>query len=426
MAVTDRPAGYLWVAASAWLSRIFTAAAQLLATPLLLSWLGVDSYAVFAIVASLAGWTALVEFGTGPSLQNRCSVARATGGITTDTLAPLAPVLALLLIVSSGLLFAGSSPLQDALLRRFAGSPPGLLLAAGLLLVLSTLGGVSLRVFYAEQRGWISSIYQGSSAMLTLATVAVTVNRSSPSILSALLAWFGPPAVVNVVALLHVFARYGVRVRGAISSVRDSLAASWRFALLAGLSSAVLAVDYAVMSQILEPRDVARYNLVAKVFQFIFFLYSAILSAFWPTAAEHLARRDWPSLARDARRNLALGFLLVGSGIVVFALTRDIVVRFLSPRESLDLPLLPLLFLGAVFLVRVVTDLCAVILMSSGRVGLFLAYIPFQAAISITAQWLFARHYGLAGIPAGLLLSFLLTAAWIMPLAVARLHKSWR
>ena len=55
------------------------------------------------------------------------------------------------------------------------------------------------------------------------------------------------------------------------------------------------------------------------------------------------------------------------------------------------------------------------LLQSVGDMSAFWKWVPVQAFISIVAQYLLARRWGIEGVALGLILSFLLTAAWVLP-----------
>src|SRR3954451_20467043 len=72
------------VTASAWISRIVSAAMQLIVVRILIQSLGIESYAVFALLYGLAGWYLLADFGLGFSLQNLISERRQRGEEDSD------------------------------------------------------------------------------------------------------------------------------------------------------------------------------------------------------------------------------------------------------------------------------------------------------------------------------------------------------
>jgi len=71
------------VAAVSWTCKIITASIQVISIRLLITNLGAEQYAGYAILTSLISWFSLFEFGLSPSLQNFISESRQATEILT-------------------------------------------------------------------------------------------------------------------------------------------------------------------------------------------------------------------------------------------------------------------------------------------------------------------------------------------------------
>jgi hypothetical protein len=80
----------------------------------------------------------------------------------------------------------------------------------------------------------------------------------------------------------------------------------------------------------------------------------------------------------------------------------------------------------AYLLIRVWCDTFALAHMSAGRVGTMHAYVAGQTALSVAGQIWLGDRYGAVGILAGISLSFLLTAAWILPVRFLQFTRAVR
>jgi len=74
--------------------------------------------------------------------------------------------------------------------------------------------------------------------------------------------------------------------------------------------------------------------------------------------------------------------------------------------------------------VQAALTLDAVALQALSEVGIFLKVVPLQALLSIGLQWTLAHRLGLNGILLGLILSFVLTVVWILPMTLRRRIRS--
>ena len=424
---------HLVVAASAWVSRIVAAIAQLLVIRALLPFLGSQQYALFSVVTSLVTWFALVEFGVGNSLQNRISVARAEGRERDVAIRSALPLLGILFTISVLVLVLAGPVLQHFLFRRIGNgsSTPVpasayLLSGIGFVYVVTTLANISYKVFYGEMRGYISNTYITAANVVGLVAVIALrfVDVGAQRLTWSLIAWTTPPALVGLAAAAHVYIKHGLgRARVDWSLTRDLWRRAWRFGGFAAMAAGVLGVDYVVMSQTLAADQIVRYNAASKVYGLIFFLYTALLQATWPVCAEAFGRGDVATVRRMTRESLLAGTAIVALGTAAFAVARNVVIAMLG-APGITLPLGLILTFGAYFLLRVWSDTYAMILMSRDRLRVFWLYIPFQAAISAIGQYLLARRFGVYGILGGLMLSFVCTAVWLLPIEYSRLCRA--
>jgi len=414
---------HLFVAASAWASRVVGGLVQLVIIRVLLSYLGAPQYALFSVVASLGTWFALVEFGVGNSVQNRISAARAAGHERDVVLRSALPLLAGLLVTSTIALVIVGPPLQRFLFRRIGvsgGGPIGdyVIAVIGFVYIVTTLVNVSYKVFYGELRGYIANAYITIANLLLLTTVILLqlVHLESSRLFWALLACTVPPAIVGVVGSIQVYRRYRLSGTAVDWGVTRALwNRAWRFGGFAAMSAAVLGIDYVIMSQTLPPAQIVQYNAASKVFGLIFFLYSSVLQASWPVCAEALGRRDVSAVRKLTRENLAAGTALMLVGTLAFVAGRSLIGGALLGSGGIAIPSGVIVAFGAYFLLRVWAETFATLLMSGDRLRVFWIYLPFQAAISALGQYSLSRYFGLYGILAGLILSFLLTAVWVLP-----------
>ena len=77
---------HFYVTFSGWFYRIVMALAQVISIPIILRCLGVDSYAIFAVITGLVAWFNLADLGFGYSIQNHISILRVEGKNVRDFL----------------------------------------------------------------------------------------------------------------------------------------------------------------------------------------------------------------------------------------------------------------------------------------------------------------------------------------------------
>ena len=417
---------HLLVAASAWGSRIVTAATGLFMVRILTQSLGTEQYAAYAILGGLAGWFSLADMGLGSSVQNFISERRAHGESYNGYVTTAALLGALLFMFFVVALALASDGLGEVVLKKFEffshDQKRRYFLVMGLMSMGTAIGGISYRIWFAEQKGYLANLAPALASLASFAMVLfVAGTDKAQSLFWMLLAGFGPLAVLPLLVLLIQVARKTTSeftLEGAV--LRPLCLRGLKFWLSGVLAAGVLQIDYLVMSQYLMPKDIVAYNLSSKIFLLIFFVYSSFLSAIWPVCAEAAATNNWQELMAHVRKTILLGVVLVIVGTGMFLLFRHQVIDILSPRERVDVPVHLIVLFGLYYLVRAWSDVFGMVLQSMSYMRPFVIYIPFQALTNILLQVLITENMGVRGIVIGLIVSYLMTAVWIAPWFVFR------
>lgn len=420
----------VWVVAGGgWIGRGLQVAAQLAAVRILTDGLGTAGYGAFAVLGSLVGWFALSDLCIAISLQNHISERRASKREADDIIftatvlsAGAACMTALAMLVAgpwlSGLLLSEFSSISTAqrTLAFYAMAFPG---------IGTALGGVVYKIWFAQHRGYLSNLVPAAGTVLGTLAVWIAAHAALPRLLAwSVVLYYGPLALFPLGALAWTaFRARHHRFRRDL--VRPLLDRAFRFWIFGILAAAVLQVDYIIMAQILPPRDIVIYNVASKIFQLVFFVYSALLLALWPVCSEAIVRGEWTKIFVVVRRYIALGIgfvLACGIGVVLF---NPWLVRIIAPSLGTPLPVTVIALLTVYIAVRIWTDTFAMILQSMNDLKILWITVPFQSILSIGLQILGARWFGLPGMIFGLTLCFVLTVAWILPLR-CRFHARRR
>lgn len=418
---------HLIVAGSAWLSRIVFAFVQLASIQILIDSLGLESYAIFVLLTGLVGWFMLADFGMGASLQNFISESRAKNQ-SYDDLIVASGVMALLLSGMTIIALYFMSPyLSILLLKNFTTlsdeQKANLFFLNGSLSIGIGVGGVIYRVWYAEQKGYLSNIIPAIASIIGL--VSLLLVRKAPvesRLFLSVMVFLAPTAILPLAALVAQQIRRGFNCSAArLSEMAGQIMKRgfhfWTFSIM---SAGVLQIDYIVMSQFLSPHDIAAYFIATKIFGLAFFVYSAVLFALWPIFSEAIAKSEWSIVTQYLKKYLLLGiaFILVCTVLLIWLM--PVAVGILAKQEGIVIPVGLILLLGLYQMTRVWTDTFAMVLQSMSDLKPFWIYVPFQVILSIGLQWVLAPEYGLYGIVCGLIASFVLTVIWALPLAVRK------
>ena len=177
------------------------------------------------------------------------------------------------------------------------------------------------------------------------------------------------------------------------------------------------------MAIVLKAHEIAIYNLDMRVFNLILFMYGTILAALWPVSSDLFHQKKFKLIKKSIHNNLLFGVLITISLSSFIIFFKESIFSLISGKDSLDISVSTGILTALYILLRIWTDSYATILQSMNEVKILIYIVPFQALVSITAQYFFGINYGINGIIMGLCLSFLLTVAWVLPLKFYKLTE---
>jgi len=404
-----------------WAAKVVVVLLSLLNTRMLIDLVGIEGLAVQSIIVSLTVWFALLNFGIPTAVQNLVSKYRAKGADyetvknTAYTILIILFLLLLPVVLSAGLI------VRYWLLSNYEFVSVQSVLIACTLMFISGLGLLFSQILYAEHRGIWANIYPAINAICVFAGLATLGWLGFTNFNIVLVVFLLPSLLIFCLGAFQIraFRVWNLDVKIAREIWRDSKG----LLLFATLSAATLAVDYFIMSRLLQPYDIAQYNLASRIFITILSIHGVLLVTTWPVISELLHRKQ----LSEARKKLALTlqqglvFMVVAGGGLV--MTMDWIIPILSGNKITDVPLYLSLSLFIYTMLRIWSDTFAMGLLCIGKTGPINLYIPFQAGISLIGQYVFANMFGVIGIVFGLIVSFVLTAAWILPWQFFKITK---
>ncbi|WP_067515009.1 MATE family efflux transporter [Endozoicomonas ascidiicola] len=419
---------HIVVASGNCISKLITVAAQFISIRILIDLLGAEQYAVMALLLALPGWFLLCDFGVGASLQNYISECKVDNINFDDKIVAACISLVSILIILVGLIFLLSGFLGEFYLKPAVDLPSSqktvLFFLSSIFGVLGGIGSVSYKILYALHKGYWANTLPAIMSLLSLITLTLIPPLiESNELLICIIIWLLP----NGIAPFALFIFFGFKrfSRFPLAIVYFEL---WDrakdFFLLAVFSTITLQVDYVILSQLLSGTDIVIYNIVSKIFILVIFCYTAVLSALWPVLTELLRLNKWDKVRNYIWRYIICGFAFVCIATAFIILVRGYVVNLLAPGSDIILPIGTLIFFGIYQLVRVWTDTYSVVLKSINKIKPFLVLVPVQALFSILFQIYGANNYGINGLVAGLIMSFIVTVFWGLPFAVNKQIKS--
>lgn len=421
---------HFFVIISAWGSRLITILCYLVSIRVLLKSLGTTEFSVFVLLSSLITWFSLFDFGVGYSLQNTISEKKVKSNNYNSLIASTCFLLLILFVCISIILYFLSPYISNAYLSKFnisSGDKSSYFLLNGLLLIITCFGSLGFKILYAELKGYWANIVQALAAVLSLVLIYFgnLYLDFNDKLFWNIFLYNLPLAVLSItVTANYFFKSLDSQKLINIGEVKELLIKAKNFWIFALLSTLVLGLDYIVISQYLGSKDIVCYNISTKILSQIIFVYNAVLMAIWPVSSEAGHKKEWNIIKNYVKNSLIFAVLLIGlSSLMLFFFINNI-IELLGAQRGLQISNSFILFLCLYLVLRLWTDTYAIILQSLNLFKAFWIYVPLQAIINVVSLFILVPRIGLNGVLLSLIISFLFTVCWALPLNFYKYIKS--
>lgn len=396
-----------------WVARLMVLLLSLVNTKLIFDCVGTDGLAAYSIIISLTPWMTLMNLGLPITVQNSISRLR---GVNSDYITMRDHSFGTMLVVAIALspipLFTGWM-VHKYLLNNYLFVSEIAVMVVYFLIFILGICQLMTQVMYAEHEALWPNIYPAFAPAWT-AMVLIIYRNYSDYDLNALLLLIG---LSNLLMPIHAARRLKIfsRIKFSLDALAQQLLDSKDQFLFAVMATITLSVDYIVMSRILIAQDIVYYNLIGRLFMALMVVHGVLLSTYWTPVADLIHAGKNKEAKEKVRNILAQGLMLGAIGGLIIVTGMDFMAKILTNGKIEETPLSLSLAFWVYLIIRIWTDTYAMAVQSSGSVSNINKFIPFQASISVLGQYLLGPPMGALGIVVGLILSFVLTASWIIP-----------
>lgn len=426
-----RRAGLTAAASAA--SRLVVIVVSLVSVPLMLSYVGIERFGLWAAVGSVVGMLVFADFGLGNGLVTAIGEVQGTDDATAHRyvssgfalLGGLAAILGLCFaliyaVVPWAAFFNVSTPaaVQEA----------GPTMAVFFACFLASLPlGVASRVQLGYQEGYFGAIWTGAGSLLSLVALTLVI-RAGGSLPLLVLALSGGPVIGLLGNTLFEFRarrawlapNFALADRGAAERL---LRLGFLFFVLQLAVAVAYLSDVLVAARMVGPSAAADYTIAYRLFMIVPALLNLGLTPLWPAYAEAIARGDMPWVRHTLRRSTVIagaGAVIVVGPLLVAA--RWVLSVWVGPAVT---PPDGLLVGMAVWAVLSSTFNSIAMLFNGAAVMRFQVVVASVMAVaSVGASVLLASRFGVSGVIWGTVLAYLLFAAIPIVVYLPRLLRS--
>jgi O-antigen/teichoic acid export membrane protein len=410
-----------FVASCGWIARLTSAAAAIISIKILLGKLGTSEFAAFNILASLAVWFNLLDFGIGAAMQNYFSESRARSASPYAVIKVAGLILLGMLVVASFASWIAAPAISSWMFGQLGLFAQDAVLAfrvAAICLCVNALTALGYRLWFARHLGYLSMLLPALASIVSLLGLSAWASQThGGSLVLVAVIMFLPTALFSALAfVLNYIRALKDSEKGEPFSAGSWIRRAAKFAVFALMAAITLQVDFLIMSQNTPAAEIAAYALCGKFFGLVAFLTTSIISAQMPHFTENYIRREEPLLRKKLRHLTIFTIAVSVLATVVLYFFIPFFLAFGYYREGLTVPVPMIILAGAYAALQGVVSVYSGFLQSISSLDFFLFATPVQMVLSATLQYYLSHTFGAIGIQMGLIIACALTALWLCPL----------
>jgi len=425
MLVFSKLKTYHFVTLVAWLSRGLQAILQVLIMSTLTQILDVTEYSVFILISSLLVWFMLADIGLGYALQNKISKLKSCGKDYEVFIANAFFAGFFLVLLFVLLTWLISFTLLPVYLSGVAGEADyqSEFMMSAVLMICSGVFRMIYKVWFALGKGYWSSILPAIASLAAYLILLYLLSINKTALYLVFLACFLPLALFSMLPYTVYLYRLRHKINLKIEFFRSLLIKSGDFLFFGFMSALVLNIDFFIASQFLSADQIVQYSTLLKIFTLGMFIYSAFLMAIWPVFSEKIAAKDSEVVLEMLKKYLPIGMIFIIFFTLLVIQFGPYLYVFLIKNTSLNITAALVVLFGVYFLIRVWTDTFAMVLQSGNNLKPLIRILPIQALLSVIMQLVLANYFHIYGLLIGVILSFIFTVVWYLPITSYKFLK---
>ena len=429
--MTPRSQKILASGASVVAARVVTVLCSFVAMPMCLSYLGLQSFGLWATITSIVAVMAFADLGIGNGVLNMLSTA--LGRDDAESIRRITATAFTLLSALGAVSFAVFLVLHsfvrwDEVLGA-AGVVPSATVAAAVLILAVTIAlnlptTLFQRMQFALQLGHLNGMAQAGGGVLAL-TFIYMVSKTTWGLPGMVAATLAAPLISTWLSAAWMFVRSpDIRPVAADFSAKEVwpiLTSGGQFLILGTVFSLCQTSDSLVIANVLGAGAVANFAVHQKYVSPIVFVGGMALTPLWAAYGEALARGDIAWIKQAFRRSLlSLLVISVVLSIVLMLLLPSLMNIWMKGRVAPDMVMAGSLL--AWVSVELVGKAVSIFLHGMGlvaqQVWAALVFLP----VCLFAKVYFGQAYGAPGVVIGTALAYVAVHAWPYWRLVRRWH----
>lgn len=398
-----RSKNYLKQLKGSFLFKFGAIAFTFLAMPLMIKYLGPETYGVWSTMLLLVNWIMMFDLGIGNGLKNKVSenlakqnkkeavgyISTAYGIIGVVSIFLFVVLFFLSYFIPWGSVFNTNAVPENEI--RIA------IILLGFFVFLNFWLNLVTQIYHGLQKSSLVTFGQFLSNGVALILVFFLYQFSGASLIKMVVA-YGVALVISNLTLSFLAFGSHKDLRPLwkffdVSRIKPLLSLGLRFFAIQIATIVIFMSDKIIITQLLGPENVTSYDVVFKLFSVFTILHSLVLLPLWPAYSNAYAQGDLSWIRITIKNQLKFSCLLFFGALVLAMLGPAIVEIWIGGEVKVDSALYFFFFIFVV--VSVWSNVFAYFVNSINRINVQFFTSIFAAAINIPMSIFFVSHLGL-------------------------------
>lgn len=412
--------------------KFFGIVLSFLLIPIVIDYLGMERYGVWAVIFGLVSWLTIFDFGLGNGLKNEVTKSLAKNdSILLNKLIVTGYISNIIIIffVLTVFLFISYFINWNSVLNTKAINNVELLYFVNLVFIIMSMNFIAsliMQIIHGYQKSSYTTFFQMSSnALILVFLYFLNLFDSSQNLIYITLLYGFSLIIVNIIGSIW-FYKTKTHIEFSFiyfdkSVIKSFMNFGLKFFYLQIAVILIYQTDKIIISHLFGPEEVAKYDLIFKLFTIVLTAHTLVLTPLWSAMTDAYANKDKIWIYSTIRKiNLFLiPLFLAISAIVLFY--EQIIQIWIGKSLNIDFDLV--LILGISIGIMLWNNNFAYIMNGFGKLNLQLYTATFGLVVNIPLSLYLGYYFNSAFgvVLASVILQLIFS--WVGPLYVYKLVK---
>lgn len=394
-----------------------------LSIPIAINYLGNEGYGLYATITSVLGWLQISNLGVGLGLQNALTEAVAlekkeTQNELINTAIFLLFFLSIItfiiiLIISPTINWIEIFPSKSITLQNQTSQAVNLAIIIYIIIIFLSFVGP---IYAAYQK--LDYFYSWNALAQIAGLIGlIFATKTNQGLQGIILGINGANVVLITISAVWILKKLNLTLsinKIRLNSLRKIFYSGSAFFIIQISMLGIYQADRLIISQVIGMSSVTPYTVAFKLFSTFSLLISLALGPLWPAYGEAKSKGNKVWIEATHKKILKYGGVVyLGITICVLTFYKPIFVFWVGEEAMPSFILL--LVISIYFLIKLWTDIFAILTNGLDIIKPQAISAIFQAFITVPGMVILGKKFGLVGIPLAGIIGFLFTSAWLLP-----------